>query len=166
MGRKNTFSIFFFPEEALSEEQLVGKTEEEVIGKKVYQKIVSSDTKAFPGQTDAKVQICLQSQTSCRLETSMGDYVAAVTVAVAAYRRRKQRIKNVNKLALVLGLLDEKDAIVSREHICSLCNVRRAPVTSSIYIIRCRWRPLAQYCLHGMLRPSSCIRVVVQARND
>ena len=45
----------------------------------------------------------------------MDDYVSAVTVAVAAYRRRKQRIKNINQLALVLGLLDEEDAIVSRE---------------------------------------------------
>ena len=46
------------------------------------------------------------------------DCIAAVTVAVAAYRRRKQRIKNINQLALVLGLLDEKDAVVSRENIC------------------------------------------------
>ena len=43
----------------------------------------------------------------------MDDCVAAVTVAVAAYRRRKQRIKYNNQLALVLGLLDEEDAIVS-----------------------------------------------------
>ena len=43
----------------------------------------------------------------------MDDYVAAVAVAVAAYRRRKQRIKNINQLALVLGLLDEGDAMVS-----------------------------------------------------
>ena len=48
------------------------------------------------------------------------DCVAAVTVAVAAYRRRKQRIKNTNQLALVLGLLDEEDAVVSRENICML----------------------------------------------
>ena len=41
------------------------------------------------------------------------DCVASVTVAAAAYRRRKQRIKNTNQLALVLGLLDEEDAIVS-----------------------------------------------------
>ena len=46
------------------------------------------------------------------------DCVAVVTVAVAAYRRRKQRIKNTNQLALVLGLLDEEDAVVSRENIC------------------------------------------------
>ena len=44
--------------------------------------------------------------------------VAAVKVAVAAYRRRKQRIKNTNHLALVLELLDEEDAVVSRENIC------------------------------------------------
>ena len=96
----------------------------------------------------------------------MDEYVAAVTVAVAAYGRRKHRIKNINQLALVLGLLEEKDAIVSREHICSLSNVRRAAVTSSVSIIGCRWRSLAQYCLHGTWRPSSCIRVVEQARND
>ena len=62
----------------------------------------------------------------------MDDYVAAVTVAVAAYRRRKQTIKNINQLTLVLGLLDEEDAIVSREHIYSFCNVRRAAVMSSV----------------------------------
>ena len=49
------------------------------------------------------------------------DCVAAVTVAVAAYRRCKQRIKNTNQLAFVLGLLDEEDAVVSREiSVCSL----------------------------------------------
>ena len=94
----------------------------------------------------------------------MDDYLAAVTVAVAAYRHRKQRIKNSNQLALALGLLDEEDAIVSREHICTLCNVGRAAVTSSIHSIR--WRPLAQCCSHGTLRPLSGIHVVVQARND
>ena len=67
----------------------------------------------------------------------MGDCVAAVTVAVAAYRRRKQRIKNINQLALVLRLLDEEDAIVSREHICSLWNVGNAAVTSSVQTIAC-----------------------------
>ena len=45
------------------------------------------------------------------------DCVAAVTVVVAVYRRRRQRIKNTNQLALVLGLLDEEDAVVSRENI-------------------------------------------------
>ena len=58
----------------------------------------------------------------------MDGYVAAVTVAVAAYRRRKQRIENINQLALVLGLLDEECAVVSREQICRFCNVHRAAV--------------------------------------
>ena len=34
-----------------------------------------------------------------------------------AYRRRKQIIKNTNQLAFVLVLLDEEDAVVSRENI-------------------------------------------------
>ena len=41
--------------------------------------------KVFPGRMDAKVQIRLQTQTSCRLETDMDYFAAAVTVAVAAY---------------------------------------------------------------------------------
>ena len=98
----------------------------------------------------------------------MDDRVAAVTVAVASYRRRKRRIKDINQLAaLVLGMLDEEGAIVSREHICGVCNVRRAAITPSVQIVRCCWRPLAQYYLRGTLRPSSYIHVVVQAaRND
>ena len=58
----------------------------------------------------------------------MDDCDAAVAASVAAYRHRKLRIKNINQLALVLGLLDEEDAILSREQICSFCNVRRATV--------------------------------------
>ena len=122
-------------------------------------------TKASPGRTDTKVQICLQTQTSCRLETGMDDCVPAVAAAVAPNRRRKQRIKSINQMALALVLLDVEDAIVSREHIWSLCNLRHTAVTFSVQII-CFWRPLAQYCFHGTLRPSSYIRVVVQARND
>ena len=45
-----------------------------------------------------------KTQTSCRLQTGMDDCVAAVTAAVAAYRRCKQIIKNINQLALVLGV--------------------------------------------------------------
>ena len=63
--------------------------------------------KASPGLADAKVQICLRTQTSCRLETGMtgmDDCVATVTAAVAAYRRCEHRTKNINQLALVLGV--------------------------------------------------------------
>ena len=48
---------------------------------------------------------------------------------------------------------------------CSLYNVRRTAVTFSVQI-RCCPRPFTQYCLHGTLRPSSCIRVVVHFQND
>ena len=37
----------------------------------------------------------------------------------------------------IIGLLDEEDVVVSRENVCSLCNVRRAAITSSVQIIRC-----------------------------
>ena len=52
------------------------------------------------------------------------------------FRRCKQRIKNINQLALVLGLLDEEDAVVSRENIC-LKPLQRAlcSFTSSVQII-------------------------------
>ena len=67
------------------------------------------------------------------------------------FRHRKQRIKNANQLAYVLGLVDGEDAAaVSRENISSLRSVRRAAATSSVQIIRCCWRPLAQYCLHSL----------------
>ena len=71
----------------------------------------------------------------------MDDFVAALTATVAAYRRLKQIIKSIYQLALVLGLLDEEDAIVSREYIYSLRNVHRTAVTSSVKT-RCCWRPL------------------------
>ena len=99
----------------------------------------------------------------------MGDCVAAVTASGAEYPHRKLRIKSIDQLALVIGLLDEEDAIVSREQICGFCNVRRAAVDvfGTVHVIRCRWRPLArQFYLHGTLWPSGCFRVVVQARND
>ena len=98
------------------------KKEEEVIRKKVVIKQLVAIRRCPPDGRTQKFTSAFKHRPH-RLETSMDDYVAAVTVAVAAYRRRKQRIKNINKLALVLGLLDEEDAVVSREHICSLCNV-------------------------------------------
>ena len=58
----------------------------------------------------------------------MDDCVAAVTASGAEYPHRKLRIKNINQLALVLGLLAEEVTIVSREQISSFCNVRRAAV--------------------------------------
>ena len=61
-------------------------------------------SEGVPRTDGRKVQLCLQTQTSCRLETGMEDCVAAVTAAVAACRRCKQRIKNINQLALVLGV--------------------------------------------------------------
>ena len=107
MGQKNTFfGSPLLSKEGLSEKWVrkFGKNGETSYQKKSVRKIVSSDTKASPGRTDANVQICLQTQTSCRLETGMGDYVAAVMATVAAYRRCKQRIKHINQLALVLGV--------------------------------------------------------------
>ena len=54
----------------------------------------------------------------------MEDCVAVVAATVAAYWRHKQIIKNIDQSELVLGLLDQEDTIVvSREHICSLCNM-------------------------------------------
>ena len=47
----------------------------------------------------------------------MNDCVATVATAVAEYRRRKQRTKNIDQLPLVLGLLDDEDAIMCQEHI-------------------------------------------------
>ena len=168
MGQKNTFSDHFFSEEALSEEQLIrksGKTEEEVTKRKVIRKIVSSDTKASPGRIDAKVKIFLQTQTSCRFETSVDDYVAAVTVAVAAYRPRKQRIKTISWHWFWSCSTRKMQSCPENKSVAFATYVVQQ-FTSSVYIIRCRWRPLAQQCLHGTLRPSSFVRVVVQARND
>ena len=43
------------------------------------------------------------------MEIDMDDCVSAVAAAVAAYRRRKQRIKTIAQWTLVLVLLDEDD---------------------------------------------------------
>ena len=64
----------------------------------------------------------------------MDDCDAAVTAAVVAYRYRKQKIDDINQVALVLGLLDVEGAIIFREHTCSLYNVRRTAVTPSVQI--------------------------------
>ena len=58
----------------------------------------------------------------------MDDRAAAVAAAVEAYRHRKHQEHQ-------LALVQEEDAIVSREHICSLCNVRRTAVASLVQII-------------------------------
>ena len=93
----------------------------------------------------------------------MYDCVAVVAAAVAVYRCREKGIKHIDQLPLVLGLLDEGDAICPEStHIASAAC--RTAVTYSVHLISC-WRPLAQHCLHVMLRPASCIRVVVQTRN-
>ena len=70
----------------------------------------------------------------CRLETGIDDCVAAATATVASYGHSKQIIKNINQLALVLGLHKVEDAVVSREHTYSLYNLRRTAVTSSVQI--------------------------------
>ena len=50
----------------------------------------------------------------------MDDSVAAMTATVAAYRRRKQRMKNTYQLAFfILGLLDEEDAIIASRGRCN-----------------------------------------------
>ena len=129
MGQKKKFS----------EELVVGKKNgknRRSYHKKMLRKIVTvvGIRRQPPDERTQKFRICLQIQTtsSCRLETDMDDSVAAVTGAVAAYRRRKQRIKNINKLELILGLLDVEDAIVSQENIRSFCNLRRTAAVSYV----------------------------------
>ena len=56
--------------------------------------VVGEGVPRTDGRKSMKVQICLQTKTSCRVETGiMDDCVAAVTPVVAVYRRCKQRIK-------------------------------------------------------------------------
>ena len=66
------------------------------------------------------------------------------------------------------GMLYVEDAIASREQsICSLWNMRRTAITSSVQI-RCCWRSLAQYtvCMACWGLRAAFICVVVQVRND
>ena len=83
------------------------------------------------------------------METGMDDCVAAVALAamVATCRRRVDQPQNEFQVKISVAF--------------ATCRT----VTSSVQI-RCHWRPLAQRCLHGTLRPASCIRVVVQAPHD
>ena len=111
--RKTRFLINIYRKKRFRRSSWSENLAKEVIRKKMMSNIVSSDTKAPPGRTDAKIIICLQTQASCRLETSTDDYIAAVTVAVAAYRRRKQRIKIIKQLALILGFLKKKTERIS-----------------------------------------------------
>ena len=111
MGQKKRFRIVCFRRKGFrssSWSENLEQAEEEVIKKKVIREIVNKgDAKTSPGRTDVRVQMCPQKQTLCRLETSMDNCVAAVTAAIAAYRRHTQKIKNINHLALVLRLLDK-----------------------------------------------------------
>ena len=88
-----------------------------------------------PDERTQKFQSVFKYRPPCRFETGIDDCVAAATAIVASYRHRKQIIKNINQLALVLGLHKVEDAIVFREHICSLYNLRRTAATSSVQII-------------------------------
>ena len=73
----------------------------------------------------------------------MDDCIVEMTAAVTTFRRRKQIIEDTNQLALVSGLFIVKDAIVSQEHIYSLCDVLCTAVTSSVQISY-YWKPLTQ----------------------
>ena len=140
------------------------KTEEEVTRKKMNKKNGPRGTKASPGRTDAKVQICIQTQTSCGMDTCLDDCVAAVTAAVAAYRRGKKRINSSHPF---WGFSTWKVQSSCPDSIS---------VAFAMYVVQQLLRPryifgavggrLHSHCLHGTLRPASCIRVVVQARND
>ena len=86
-----------------------------------------------------------------------------MTVAVAAYRRRKQRIKNTNQLALVLGLLDEEDAVVSQKisvASATCCVVQQLRLRYILLLdAAVGGRLNSKYSLHGTLWPSRCMWV-------
>ena len=64
----------------------------------------------------------------------MDDCVAAVTAAAAQYIDAASR---ESKMSISWHSLHVEDAIVAREHICSLCNVHRTAVMFSVQIICC-----------------------------
>ena len=91
-----------------------GKLKEDVIRKTLRKNHRAKRYKGFPGRTDARVQACLQTQTSRGMETDMDD--SALRWWRPWGQRRKQRTKNIDQLALVLGLLDEEVIIMSQGH--------------------------------------------------
>ena len=88
MGQKKTFlaHVFFRNHFRISNGNKKMEKTEEVIRKILIREIVPRYTKASLGRTDARAQVRLQTQTSCGMETGMDNCVAAVAVAVAAYR--------------------------------------------------------------------------------
>ena len=63
--------------------------------------------------------------------------VAAVAAVVAVYLRRKQRTKTIAQWSLVLGLLEEEDAIMSQDGmvIYTKCNVSYSEVLGTYYML-------------------------------
>ena len=76
----------------------------------------------------------------------MDDCVAAVSAAVAAYRRRKQRIKYISQLTLVLGLLYEEDTTLYSSYVLG-----GTAVTSSVHITA------LLYAVGGRLHSTVCM---------
>ena len=86
----------------------------------------------------------------------MDDCVAAVTAAMAACRRCKQRIKNINQqLALVLGVAPRgRCNRVPRTHLSAAfasCVVQQLRPRYRLDVVGGRLH--RQFCLHGTLRP-------------
>ena len=118
---------------------------------------------ACPGRTDAKIQIRLQRQTSCRLETGMddcrsGDGHGGSILTPQAENKKWQAIDTRSTWKMQSWLENTSSAAFA------MCIVQQL---RSRYRLNLLKRPLAQYRLHGTLRPSRCICVVVQVvRND
>ena len=126
--RKHVFGSLFLLGKKLSEKKVKRKIVKIII--------IRSHTKVSPGQMDAKVQICLQTQTLCRLETGM-DALRCSGNGRGGSISTPQSRESTTSISWYSsrGLLDLQDAIVSREHICSLCNVRRTAGSSSVVVV-------------------------------
>ena len=162
---RKTLSDPFFSEGSLLEEQLVRKFVKNRVTKhqkSLDQKSPSQEIRRRPSdERSLQGQTYLETQTSREKETDVDDCVATV----AAYVRRGQRIKNIAEWAFFQGFLDEEDAIMSQDNRRTYTKpLQRAVQLPPRY--RCCWRPLAQSCLHGTVRPASCICVVEQAPHD